>query len=350
MVKVGKLVKVPLREVWPHEAIDFTPWLLGNPDYLAEVLGVELELTTREHGVGPFSLDLIGKDLSNNSVIIVENQLEKTNHDHLGKLITYAANTDAVTVVWIAKEFTEEHRQAIDFLNELSGDSGKGRFYGIEVGAVRIGNSEPAAQLKVVAQPNDTHASQAGVVRDALEPTGRRLIYRDFWKKFIDVANEIRPGLTNLKAGQAQNWLDVNQTRGRLARVSLVFNRNSRANVQLYIDNGDSEDNRELFAYLSNRRTQIESETNFPLSWESPEGKRMCRIVAYMPGEWDVSMADRHDELIRWFIEFSECFKRVFIPLIEQYLDEIQKDRLRISRLAIQSDPASKSSPLSGQR
>lgn len=324
MVNVGKLVKVPLRSVWENEATDFTPWLLQNPDYLAEALGIELELTADEHGVGPYSVDLIGRDTSNNAVVIIENQIEKTDHKHLGQLITYAANTDAVVVVWIAKEFTEEHRQAIDYMNSLCGDSGKGRFYAIEVSAVRIGDSQPAAQFEVIARPNDAHAAQAGAVRDLIEPTGRRLMYRDFWKLYLDKVDQIRPGLTNRKTPWDSNWFDVTKSICGLAHVSLVFNRKSQVNVQLYIDDRDR--SRALFEFLLDMKDQIEEEIGIPLSWESYEGKLFCRIAAYKPGEWDISMSEHYEEIISWLIEYNIRFKNVFAPLIEKFSSRIQED------------------------
>ena len=140
--------KVHLRDVWKHEAKDFTPWLLENPDVLGDALNIEVEFSQSEQQVGPYAVDIIGKDLTHDSVLIVENQLEKTNHTHLGQLITYAANTDAVTVVWIAKEFTDEHRQAIDYLNELSGNSGKARFFAVQVVAIQIDNSPPSTTIR----------------------------------------------------------------------------------------------------------------------------------------------------------------------------------------------------------
>ena len=123
MVRVlGKLESLNPRKVWPHEAHDFTPWLLDNADALADVLGIDMELSTAEHPVGGYSLDLLGKDLTNNCVLIVENQLTATDHGHLGQILTYAAGTEAKTIVWMATSFREEHRQALDYLNDLAGD------------------------------------------------------------------------------------------------------------------------------------------------------------------------------------------------------------------------------------
>ena len=115
--EIGRLEFVELRDVWPHEALSFTPWLLENADVLEAVLGIELQIDEPEHAVGSFSLDLLGRDLTHDATLIVENQIEATDHSHLGQLVTYAAGTDAHTVVWVAKAFREEHRQALDWLN-----------------------------------------------------------------------------------------------------------------------------------------------------------------------------------------------------------------------------------------
>ena len=214
MVEVGRLKKVELRDVWKHEAHDFTPWLMDNSEVLGDALGLEIEFTTSEQQVGPYKVDIIGKDLTHDSVLIVENQLGKTDHGHLGQLITYAANTDAVTVVWIAKEFSDEHRQAIDYMNTLAGDSRVARFYAVQVSAVQIGNSPPAALLELVAQPNDVHASMSSVVRSAVEPTGKAALYREIWRKYFEAVQTKRPDLTKYSTPQGANWQNVNSVRG----------------------------------------------------------------------------------------------------------------------------------------
>ena len=138
-IQLGKLTAIDLRTIWKHEGHDFTPWLLEHADHLAEVLGIDIELNAAEHPVGSFSLDLIGRDLTNGCVLIVENQLTPTDHWHLGQLLTYASGTDAGTIIWMAPEFREEHRQAIDWLNQATGE--EARFFGVEIGAVKIGDS-----------------------------------------------------------------------------------------------------------------------------------------------------------------------------------------------------------------
>lgn len=150
---LGRLTPVPPREVWAHEALNFTPWLLANQDVLGEALGMDLELVTAEHPVGGFSLDLLGHDRATGDTVIVENQLEITDHIHLGQILTYAGGTDPKNIVWIAAAFREEHRAALDWLNTHTDEDT--RFFGVEVRVVRIGDSEPAPMLRVVAQPND---------------------------------------------------------------------------------------------------------------------------------------------------------------------------------------------------
>jgi hypothetical protein len=152
-VDLGRLECVDPRLVWIHEAHDFTPWLLENGDRLAEALGIDLELEAAEHAVGGYSLDLVGRDLTNDAVLIVENQLDTTDHSHLGQVLTYAAGTAASTIVWIATAFREEHRQALDWLNENTSEDT--HFFGIELQVVKIGDSLRAPLFNVVAEPND---------------------------------------------------------------------------------------------------------------------------------------------------------------------------------------------------
>lgn len=152
-IALGKLVQIDPRTVWQHEAHHFTPWLLENADRLAEALGIDLELEAAEHAVGGYSLDLIGKDITNDAILVVENQLETTGHSHLEQVLTYAAGTAATTIVWLATQFREEHRQALDWLNENTGEDV--HFFGVELQLVQIADSTPAPLLNLVAQPND---------------------------------------------------------------------------------------------------------------------------------------------------------------------------------------------------
>jgi hypothetical protein len=211
--ELGDLTRVDLRTVWANEAFDFTPWLRDDPSHLEAVLGIGIEITGSEHTVGGFKLDLIGRDLTHDAVLIIENQLESTDHSHLGQLMTYAAGTGAATVVWLASDFKEEHRQALDWLNALTDE--ETRFFGVRVEVVRIGDSLPAPNFEVVAMPNDwqksvrsaTASQRAGggrgpvqTVRGAPWADEDLDLARDMWHKFSSRAQTLlgllleRPG------------------------------------------------------------------------------------------------------------------------------------------------------------
>ena len=153
MPEFGNLASVEVSKMWPNEARDFTPWLASNLARLGAVLGMDLELTTREAEVGDFSLDLLARDLSTNRPVSIENQFGATNHDHLGKLITYAAGIDAAAVVWLAETIRDEHRQAIEWLNRRT-DTGV-HFFAVLVEVVRIDDSRPAVVFKAVVALNE---------------------------------------------------------------------------------------------------------------------------------------------------------------------------------------------------
>lgn len=115
MTDFGEIKAVDIRESWPNEARDFTPWLAENIDRLSNALGMDLEVTTCEADIGDFSLDLLAKDLGSGRPVVIENQFGATNHDHLGKVITYAAGVDAVAVIWLMESMRDEHRQALEW-------------------------------------------------------------------------------------------------------------------------------------------------------------------------------------------------------------------------------------------
>lgn len=298
MQPLGKLERVDPRSVWKHEAYDFTPWLLDNADGLAEALGIDLELTVNEHPVGAYSLDLLGKDLTNDCVLIVENQLGGTDHSHLGQVLTYAAGTDAATVVWIATSFREEHRQALDWLNDLAGENA--RFFGIEIQAVRIADSPVAPTFALRAQPNDWHASLAAAARSKAKSTGKAHIYKAFWSLFLDAVHAQRPTWTKAKVPTDVNWMTMpSPIRG--AVIGVNFTQNAQIRTELYIDSGDGDLNALIFAELQKHSSELEDAFGQPLSWEDLPERRACRLAAYAPGA--VTDTDSHDNYIAWFLD-----------------------------------------------
>lgn len=297
--QLGRLEALDPRAVWVHEAHQFTPWLLDNADALASVLGIDLELSAAEHPVGGFALDLVGRDLTNNCVLIVENQLTTTDHGHLGQILTYAAGTDAGTVVWMATAFREEHRQALDFLNDLGGE--KVRFFGVEIGVVRIGPSEPAPLFKLRAQPNDWHAEVAAAAKSTSQQAGKAPLYQAFWSRFLERVRIERPGWTNAQKPQTANWFEMPSPLKGGPYYAVSFAHGGKLRNELYIDYGNAEQNTALFDSLAAQKELIEGQYGAPLSWEDLPEKRACRIADYSHG--DVSNGDQFDRYIDWFFD-----------------------------------------------
>ena len=302
---LGELVPVHARDVWPNEARDFTPWLAENQKQLSAVLGLEIELDGTEHPVGQFFLDIIGRDLTNDCPLIIENQLEATDHSHLGQLITYAAGTDAKTVIWIATEFREPHRQAIDFLNDIAGENA--RFFGVEIRAVKIGDSSPAPLFQFAAKPNNWHAIVAGGAREAMSPSGTQLLYRDFWQQFLDTLHARHPGWTNARSPLTQNWLTLQYHAGSKINFLAAFGRGELVRFEVYIDTGDAERNLEIFKGLMSDRENIESELGSPLTWEELPESRACRIFASTAGQ--ITDVTRYNDFIEYFISMYGLFR-----------------------------------------
>jgi hypothetical protein len=305
--ELGTLERVEPSSLWNHEAYDFTPWLLANTGGLADALGIDIEFDGSEHSVGTFALDLVGRDTTNGTILIVENQLAGTDHSHLGQILTYAAGTGASTIVWIATSFREEHRQALDWLNEETGQGT--HFFGVVIEAFRIGDSRPAPHFKVVAQPNEWQK----VVRDAAKgqkESTKSPLYAKFWEalltRLVDEGltwTRRRPGDTVL----GENWIDMpSEVPG--SSLNFSFARGGRLRNELYIDSGSQEENDRTFEALATQRETIESAYGEPLEFEPLEGRRASRIADYTDG--DVTEEDRHEEFIQWFLDSGRRMRR----------------------------------------
>ena len=186
MKDFGELKRVQLREIWSHEANDFTPWLASNIEALDTALDLDLELTGREASVGDFSVDLLAKDLNSSKTVIIENQLSQTDHDHLGKLLTYAAGFDASIVIWVSKEVREEHRQALEWLNQRTDINTQ--FFAIVVEVLTIDDSNPAFSFKPVVFPNEWQKSERQKV--TTPPSLRDLRVSIIFSRLVDELRE----------------------------------------------------------------------------------------------------------------------------------------------------------------
>jgi len=304
MTELGTLAEVDLRGIWDYEARDFTPWLKENIDRLNQVLGLDIEITEREGAVGPFAVDLVGKDLSSGRTVIIENQLEPTDHTHLGQLLTYTAGRGAKIVIWISPQFREEHRQALDWLNENTGEDQV--FFGVEIKLVRIDNSRPAPLFKLVSQPNEWQKSIAG----SKTISTRGEAYQEFWTVLLGKLKERAPGMTNAKKGSPQSWCSIGAGRTGFAYAA-AFKSKGRLSAEVDIDTGEREKNKQFFDQLYEQKDGIEKELNMALSWERMDSAQGCRIAVYREGSIGANEKEL-DELQDWAIETLIKFRNVF--------------------------------------
>jgi hypothetical protein len=278
---LGRLERVDLRNVWISEATSFTPWL-GRPEnmaVLAETLGIDLELEAQEKAVGPFRADLLCKDIGTDRWVLIENQLEKTDHTHLGQLLTYASGLEAVTIVWIAARFTEEHRSTLDWLNKITDDSF--RFFGLEVELWRIGGSPAAPKFNIVSKPNAWSHSVAQAARtiDDTELSETRIAQRDYWAA-LNVALDAAAGpVTGKRKPQAQSWMAFGVGRTGFNLGAVMIRPKNQIRSELYIA-GDRA--KAFFGQLRNQKQAIEQELGYPLEWEELPSRRDCRISSYL--------------------------------------------------------------------
>ena len=320
MVDLGAIEQVDLTEVWPHEAQDFTPWLADNLDKLGEALGLDLELQSTEAPVSSYRLDVLAHDLASNRPVIIENQLATTDQSHLGQLLTYAAGYDAYAAVWLCREFREEHRAALDWLNQRTGEDTA--FFGVVVEAWRIDSSRPAPYFKVVAMPNDWQKRTAGAVqvnRDGGDVIESGEGYRDFFQTLLDTSREEHRFTTARRPishhGRYQNWYGfASGFRGIIYRAA--FPRN-KASVELYIDFPDGDSNARLLDGLKERKEQIEATLEASLEWDSRENRRFVSVAVTREGTIN-DAPETLEDIQDWMVDRLLAFKRVFTPHLQE--------------------------------
>ena len=279
---LGRLEKIEdLRQIWKSEAQDFTPWLAEeqNLELLGDVIGLDLELEATEKEVGPFRADILCKETGTDHWVLVENQIERTDHTHLGQILTYAAGLNAVTIVWIAKQFSDEHRAALDWLNEITGDSIS--FFGLEVELWKIGSSPIAPKFNIISKPNEWTKGSVSRVRTASELTPVKKMQLDFWTGLRGYALANAQYVKPTKP-LPQHWMNFSLGRSSFGMYAFVDTRNPRIGVRLFITSSDAT---AYYHLLLAEKEQIEQEfsqdINLPLLWQEMPGKKSCYISCY---------------------------------------------------------------------
>lgn len=310
-MKFGKVERIAPRHLWPDEAKDFTPWLASKEGLalLAEKIKLdELELIETEASVGPFSADIVCKIPGEEErIVVIENQFGKTNHDHLGKLITYASGKQAKILVWITETFTEQHRQALDWLNENS--AGDMYFFGLEVFGEKIGESLPAPVFEVKSSPNEW----AHAVRDSKqsEASSTKLDQQQFWEEIREYLKAKKSRL-QLRQPRPQHWYEISVGKSGFHLSLTVNTQVDRAGCELYMYGPQA---KQAFDMLVNDKEAIEKELALKPEWQRLEGKEACRIVTYKDGS--IYNPDQRKELMEWLHSMTEIFHKVFAPKVK---------------------------------
>lgn len=307
-MQLGSLKEVDLRSYWRNEALDFTRWL-SLPDNLAQLseeIGIEIHLIQTEAHTGKFNTDILAED-DDGKKIVIENQLEATNHDHLGKIITYAAGHDAKTIIWIVEEVEDEHKRAIEWLNEHTDDDIN--LFIIRMELWKIGDSLPAPKFHIIAQPNDW-AKAMKKSADTAEPTETKLMQLEFWQKFIEFAKNNKTAL-RLRNPRPQHWYDI-AIGSSITHLALTINtQQNTVGCELYIPHEKA-----LFNELIRKKEQIEKDMGEKLEWMELAEKKASRIK--LSKEADIENVHEWNSYFAWLKEKGELFQRVF----QKYLRE----------------------------
>ena len=313
MAELGKLTKVDLRQVWAHEARDFSAWLAKeeNLTSLGETVGIDISLIGTEVDAGRYRIDILAKDLNTDHKVIIENQLEATDHDHLGKIITYAAGHDAKYIIWIVKDVLDEHQKAIEWLNEYLDE--EIRIFLIRIELWQIGNSAFAPKFEIISAKNDW----AAVVKKSVaggEYSETKLKQHQFW---IEFAEFIRSRDTSIKLQKPYpaHWFDFSLG-SSLAHLSATINtRTSRFTADFYIP-----DDKGLFGFIKSFEPEIKNELGYELHWfegDKAAGFRIHKPVA------DVFDDSEREENFKWLYESILILRKVMLGYIQSYKEAI---------------------------
>jgi hypothetical protein len=308
-MEFGILKTVSARQKWTNEARDFTPWLANNISELNKALGLELEIENTEVAVGPYAADILAKDTGTGQYVVIENQLEKTNHDHLGKAITYASVLDASTIIWIATDFTEEHKKALDWLNDHTSDQIS--IFGVQVELWQIDNSNAALRFNIVSKPNQA-VRQAARSKANDELSDNRKFQFEFWNKFKEKLSRTRK-IPSLQTPRPQYWFDVSLGKSNI-HISNTCNTDlNTVGVRVYIGNKIADT---MLPFLESKKTEIETAIGQPLQWNPNPENRDKVILLLHPT--DFNDPKKVDESLNWLVENTIKFRETFSRLVTQ--------------------------------
>jgi len=304
MLNLGKLSEIKdLRKVWPHEALDFTPWLAeeNNLALLADAVGLEITLDETESSVGDFNVDIYATETGTDRKIIIENQLEDTNHDHLGKLITYASGKSANIIIWVVKRAREEHRSAIEWLNNHTDENIA--FFLVEIKLYQIGNSDIAVKFEVVEKPNDWTKE---IKRNTSSSPTLQARY-DYWVAFNEYAfkNNNFAKTFNKRKASTDHWMTLSVGSSVCGITLSQIRKFNHSVVEWYIS-----DDKSLYHKLLSNKNAIENDMGIQLEWNELPSKKASRIIAYRTVDFD-DKADWPNQF-DWMMDIAMKMKKAF--------------------------------------
>lgn len=307
-MKLGKIKEVDIRSVWPHEQYNFSKWLSEeeNIQALGEVLNLSLTDVDTEQSVGSYRCDVLCKDELTGKPVLIENQLEQTDHDHLGKIITYASGLDASVIVWIVASARDEHASAVEWLNKHTDDNVS--FFLIEVHAYTIGDSDPAPMFKIIEQPNDFVKTVKAIAQKG-ELTEAQINRLEFWNQFNEVIDQKGKPFNKRKAS-TDHWYTVAVGSSQCHISVDLVNKEHRIRVGFWIP-----DNKDLFDKLVDQKDLIESRMGMKLKWDRLDSKKASIISTSFPG-LDFRNKDNYPELMDKAINLVVTMRSAFSPFI----------------------------------
>lgn len=300
-MKLVKQKQISPRKMWPNEQFDFTPWLVEHIDELGDTIGLELEVIGREVSVGPYSADILAKDNDSNNYVVIENQLEKTNHDHLGKSITYASALNAKTIVWIATDFTEEHKKAFDWLNDNTNEDLA--FWAIQLELWQVGEDTASMRFNIVCRPNSdikTIKTKSNVESE----TGK--IQLEYWKKFREKLLATKKVASD-RTPRAQYWFDVTLGKSGIFLSCTCNAQKSIVGVRLYIRSSVVETYLPAFEA---RKNEINKALGCEPDW-NPNPNAIDKTIS-IQHQTDLSDPDKMEEALNWQVKQTLIFRDVF--------------------------------------
>lgn len=310
---LGRLEQVDLRTVWTSEAAGFTPWLAQpeNLDVLGETLGLSLEIESVEKAVGSFRADIVctiaGEE---GSLVLIENQLERTDHDHLGKLLTYSAGLQAITVVWLAAHFRDEHRAALDWLNAITPD--RFRFFGLEIELWKIGNSSVAPKFNIVSMPNDWSRSVSPAI-SGVKRSETKLRQLEYWTGLQSALDAQNGQVKGNRKPQPQHWMDYPIGRTGFHLSAVMHSREKCIRVELYIS---GEKASERHDFLERKKNEIEHELGHSLEWSDQLPTATDRRIAYYRRDVDPDDESDWSTQHEWLAKHLNQMHRVFVQRV----------------------------------